>query len=75
MRYIIWDFDGTLAHRPGMWSGTLIEILRREMPEHPTTVDEVRPYMQTGFPWNDAGRPHSPLKSADEWWGEYAPGI
>ncbi len=28
-RYIIWDFDGTLAYRDGAWSGTLAGILRR----------------------------------------------
>src|SRR5665213_2804815 len=68
VRYIIWDFDGTLAWRPGMWSGTLLEILRRELPERTTTIEEIRPYMQAGFPWHNHAQPHTPSKSADEWW-------
>lgn len=68
MRYIIWDFDGTLAFRSGMWSGTLIEVLRREMPANPATVDDIRPHMQDGFPWNRPEQPHAPLRSGDKWW-------
>jgi phosphoglycolate phosphatase-like HAD superfamily hydrolase len=26
-KVVLWDFDGTLAHRPGMWRGCLIETL------------------------------------------------
>lgn len=50
-------FDGTLAFRSGMWSGTLIEVFRREMPGHPATIRDIRPWMQNGFPWK---RPNNP---------------
>ena len=73
LRYIIWDFDGTLAFRSGMWSGTLIEILRREMPANTSTVGDIRPYMQFGFPWNRAELLHDPIRSADEWWDDMLP--
>jgi hypothetical protein len=33
MNYLIWDFDGTLSYREGMWSGTLFEILCRDLME------------------------------------------
>lgn len=56
-----------------MWSGTLIEVLRREMPGHPATVDDIRPHMQTGFPWNRPERPRTPPRSADEWWQDLLP--
>jgi hypothetical protein len=26
-RFALWDFDGTLAWRPGMWSGCVTEVL------------------------------------------------
>ena len=68
VRYIIWDFDGTLACRPGMWSGTLLEILHRELPDCTSTIEDIRPYMRTGFPWHSHEQPHNPIKSADEWW-------
>jgi putative hydrolase of the HAD superfamily len=74
---VIWDFDETLAFRSGKWSGTLVEVLKREMPEHPAapdvTINAIRPYMQTGFPWNRAGEPHTPPRSADEWWEDRLP--
>jgi hypothetical protein len=33
-RVVPWDFDGTLAHRPGMWSGCLLETLDEHQPGH-----------------------------------------
>jgi putative hydrolase of the HAD superfamily len=56
-----------------MWSGTLVEVLKREIPGHPVTLQDIRPWMQTGFPWNHAEDPHSPLRSADEWWEDRLP--
>jgi phosphoglycolate phosphatase-like HAD superfamily hydrolase len=47
MKYLIWDFDGTLAYREGMWSGSLIEVLDREMPTHALTSDMLRPYLRS----------------------------
>jgi putative hydrolase of the HAD superfamily len=45
MPYLLWDFDGTLAYRHGMWSGTLVEILRQAMPACRATVDDIRPHL------------------------------
>jgi putative hydrolase of the HAD superfamily len=73
MQYVIWDFDGTLAFRSGMWSGTLIEVLRREMPAHTATVNDIRPYMQTGFPWNHPEQRRALAGSADNWWEDMLP--
>ena len=73
MQYLIWDFDETLGYRAGKWSGTLVEILQREMPGHPATIHDIRPHMQTGFPWNQADKPHTPMRSADEWWEDRLP--
>ena len=27
-KYLLWDFDGTLAHRPGQWTDTVMAVLR-----------------------------------------------
>jgi len=56
-----------------MWSGTLLEILNRELPGQTTTIEDIRPYMRTGFPWHSHDQPHNPIKSADEWWESLLP--
>ncbi|MBI4531188.1 MAG: HAD family hydrolase [Candidatus Latescibacteria bacterium] len=73
MQYLIWDFDGTLGYRSGMWSGTLLEVLRQEMPECPATVDDMRPYLQDGFPWHRPEQPHTPYTTAEAWWETLLP--
>ena len=73
MQYLIWDFDGTLGYRSGMWSGTLVEVLQQEMPECPATVEDMRPYLQAGFPWHHPEQPHTPHKTAEAWWAALLP--
>jgi putative hydrolase of the HAD superfamily len=69
---IVWDFDGTLAYREGMWSGTLLEMLQRECPDHGATRDDIRPFIRSGFPWHDPGTIH-PGQDPDGWWSDLAP--
>jgi putative hydrolase of the HAD superfamily len=73
MRTLLWDFDGTLAYRKGMWSGTLVEVVRSEAPELAITRDDVSPYLQTGFPWQTPEAPHPEIESADDWWEQLNP--
>lgn len=73
MQYLIWDFDGTLGYRRGMWSGTLVEVLRQEMPECPATVEDIRPHLQAGFPWHHPEQSHTAHKTADAWWAALLP--
>ena len=73
MKVILWDFDGTLGFRDGMWSGTLIEVLQRRCPGLRATRDDIRPHIQTGFPWHTPSKPHTHLRSADEWWSALEP--
>jgi putative hydrolase of the HAD superfamily len=72
-KYLIWDFDGTLASREGMWSGTLLEVLDCEMPSHQFTIDQVWPHLRAGFPWHIPEVPHPHLATADEWSKQLAP--
>ena len=69
MKYLIWDFDGTLGYRQGgLWSATLLEILHREKPEFHATIEQIRPFLQTGFLWHNPAKPHTEIKSSEQWW-------
>jgi putative hydrolase of the HAD superfamily len=65
---ILWDFDGTLAFRPEMWRGVLIEVLDEQDPAHSVDVEAVRPFLRDGFPWHTPDVPHPELSVADQWW-------
>lgn len=65
---ILWDFDGTLARRPGLWSGALVEVLDTEMPGHGITREELRSGLRDGFPWHEHQRGHEHLNSPEAWW-------
>jgi len=70
--YILWDFDGTLGHRTGMWSGTLLEVLQSHGVGASLTIEQIRPYLASGFRWHRADVQHR-SGTADEWWLELEP--
>jgi phosphoglycolate phosphatase-like HAD superfamily hydrolase len=57
VKYLLWDFDGTLAHRPGQWSGAVLSVLRRAGLDRGIDPDRIRVQ----------------ALSADEWWAALAP--
>lgn len=65
---ILWDFDGTLAYRDGLWSGCLAEVLQAREPEAGITRDRVRPLLHNGFPWHEPDRAHPELNTPEAWW-------
>ncbi len=68
-RYLIWDFDGTLGYRDGgAWTASLLETIGLVLPDYPVTLEQLRPSIQTGFPWHEPDRPHPHLTSAEAWW-------
>jgi putative hydrolase of the HAD superfamily len=67
-RVIFWDFDGTLAHRPGMWRGCLSETLDEHAPGHGIDADQLRPFLRDGFPWHQPDVEHPELCEPDAWW-------
>ncbi len=78
MRYLLWDFDGTLGYRVSGsvgsgWTASLLETLDIALPGHTVTLDQIRLFLQTGFPWQEADRPHLHLTSADLWWEAILP--
>jgi putative hydrolase of the HAD superfamily len=71
-RVVLWDFDGTLAWRPGLWSGCLLEILDEHEPGHGATIELIRAEVKGGFPWHRHPEPHTELDD-DGWWEAIAP--
>jgi putative hydrolase of the HAD superfamily len=65
---VIWDFDGTLAERPGLWSGCLLEVLDEEDPGHRISEVQLAAHMRTGFPWHNPDRAHPEWCEPDAWW-------
>lgn len=72
-RFILWDFDGTLAYRPGQWTDTVMFILRRAGYAHDLPRDVVRPFMNSGFPWHEPERIRPSGQTADDWWQALQP--
>jgi len=70
--YLIWDFDGTLAYRPGQWSGTMLQVLQR-FSNLEIDLETMRPYMRKGFPWHNPTCVHPPMRPAGDWWDALLP--
>jgi len=75
LRLLIWDFDGTLAHRRGEtgWSILLAETLDAEEPGHGHSADTFRPHLREGFPWHRPEVAHPELCEPEAWWGSVQP--
>lgn len=69
---LVWDFDGTLATRPGGWTGVLCEVVTREHPALGITPERIRPHLQRGFPWHTPEVVRDP-GSEDQWWEDLQP--
>jgi putative hydrolase of the HAD superfamily len=74
-RLLIWDFDGTLAHRRGEtgWSMLLAEALDAEEPGHGHSADTFRPHLREGFPWHRPEVAHPELCEPQAWWASVRP--
>jgi putative hydrolase of the HAD superfamily len=72
---LIWDFDGTLAHRRREtgWSILLVETLDAEEPGHGHSADTFRPHLREGFPWHRPEVSHPELCDPEAWWGSVQP--
>lgn len=68
MRMLLWDFDGTLGYRQGMWSQALIDVLREHDTTCPATREDIRPFLREGFPWHQPHLPHLEIVTSEQWW-------
>jgi putative hydrolase of the HAD superfamily len=73
MKLLIWDFDGTLAYRPGLWSAALADVARAHIPGCAVPVEAFAPHLKAGFYWHHPERPHLDIHSADAWWHGLSP--
>jgi len=70
---ILWDFDGTLAYRDGMWSATLLSLLNK-VGINDILIENIRLYLNTGFTWHNYEYSHKELfngKTWDEYYENY----
>lgn len=67
-RLVLWDFDGTLAFREGLWSGCVMEVLDEHRPGHGVVLGEVRAGLSGGFPWHRPDERHPYPGDAGRWW-------
>jgi putative hydrolase of the HAD superfamily len=65
---ILWDFDGTLAARRGMWRECLAETLDEHEPGHGVEPDDLVPYLRDAFPWHRPDVSHPELSRPGAWW-------
>jgi putative hydrolase of the HAD superfamily len=72
-KHLLWDFDNTLALRPGLWSQCLADVVNRAYPQKKAVSEAFRPYLFRGFPWHDHEASHAHLSNSDEWWAALAP--
>ena len=72
-RVILWDFDGTLAERPGMWGGCMLEVLDEHEPNHGIAPGSFRPFFGEGFPWQTPHLAHPELCATEKWWERVEP--
>lgn len=66
-KVLLFDFDGTLAYRDGMWTATIHELLRTHG-YHGIDSEVIEPYTTTGFPWHEYEIPHSEFFNGLAWW-------
>lgn len=71
---MFWDFDGTLARRDDLWSGAIVDALRRIDPTITTTASDLRPHLKSGFPWHRPEIVTNP-STPQAWWDRLTPTI
>jgi len=67
---ILWDFDGTLAYRDGMWSATLLSLLNKKGINN-ISIEKIKPYLQEGFTWHNYEYSHKELFNGKSWYEYY----
>lgn len=70
---VLWDFDGTLGERPGMWGGCMLEVLDERQSGHGVAPGSLRPFLHDGFPWHAPQLAHPELSTSDAWWERIEP--
>lgn len=64
---LFWDFDGTLAEAPHIWSNTLHRLLLETAPDCGVTLADIRQYTARIFTWDTPDDDHTKAVY-DDWW-------
>lgn len=75
MKVVLWDFDETLAERPGRWGGCLLEIIEQELPGRAVDEAALRHALRSFYPWHFPDVTHEHLNEPDDWWAALHPGL
>lgn len=67
-KVIFWDFDGTLAYRPKMFSSSLKMVLDEYEKGHQITDESLMQWLQSGFPWHEPDIEYLLLREPEAWW-------
>lgn len=70
---VFWDFDGTLAFRPGMWSSCLWQAVHTVDASRSVKQEAIAAGLQSGFPWHTPEAGHAHLTSSAQWWAALEP--
>lgn len=73
VHFLVWDFDGTLAHRVGRFSDALLLALDGHSVNHRIEIEALRPHLQTGFPWHTPEVAGPAGLHPDAWWARLNP--
>jgi putative hydrolase of the HAD superfamily len=75
-KLVLWDFDETLAERPGRWWGCLLEIIGRRHPGFVVDEPALRAALRGAYPWHSPEVVHEHLNDdADAWWAALQPNL
>lgn len=67
-RAILWDFDGTLAMREGLWSQAIADTLARHHPSLEVVREAIAPHLSSGFFWHTPEVAHTHIVETEPWW-------
>lgn len=73
MHCILWDFDNTLAHRPGLWSQCLADLVNALYPAKSAVREQFVAHLSRGFPWHSPEHSHHHLSNPKAWWDALIP--
>ena len=70
MKVLLFDFDGTLGYRDGMWTDTFFSLLIKHN-IHSIEKRDLRPLLNIGYTWSSPDSPHRDLFKGKTWWEYY----
>lgn len=69
---VLWDFHGTLADRPDMWSRSVTEVLNSRGIRAPEMLSHLASTLYTTLPWNQPHLGHPHAGDREGWWDAVA---